>query len=291
MASKPNLLSFAVAVGYHENKTVLEFENLMATDPAFTVSIPLHKLAGDIFQMLMSHASLNQSDGDYSTYTDEMFHQLVFGPKFLARGLPSLTVETVAKMVAWLKRTFLDKDGRIIGWKDYQPHIHKHKQNIRNKRKGGTNSGKSRKAKSQQTSEYGTNPKKQALKDYEVAWDGKVYTETSLRKIVDDLEREVQKKERALKKSKDKLDDAHSDPTRYAELMAAHNIWLAELTATDKTLASAQSALLRTKIEPPVRRKPEPPEPKAGPSRLDPDAHSKAIKEMARKAREEMANA
>jgi len=226
MASKPNLLSFAVAVGYHENKTVMEFEKLLASVPFFQQSIPLYKLAGEFFQMLMAHGALNQSDGDYSKYTAEMFLRLIFGPKFLARDLPVITQEAVAEMVKFFKETFLDKDGHIVGWKDYQPHIHKHVKKIRAKRKGGTNSGKSRKAKSQeQTSEYGTHPKKKAkLKDYEVLWDGKVYTETSLRKIVDDLEREVEKKERALKKSKDKLGDAHIDPIRYASQLESHNI-------------------------------------------------------------------
>lgn len=215
MPSKPNLLSFSVAVGVFENKTAREFRDLL--DQKFaTQQVPFSRLAILIFEMLMAHAATNQVDGDYSAYSDQMFYEQIFAPKFIAVGLGIPTPAQVSDIVALLTQTFIDEEGRIRSWAGYQPHLVKHKKTIVARRKAGEKSGKAREAlrlkrlkdlAKLETTEYGT----KGAPNGRIEWNGKLFFPNELEKVVKSLEAEVQKKKAETDNARDEARSANRD--------------------------------------------------------------------------------
>jgi len=138
---------------------------------------------------------------------------------------------------------------------------------------------------------YGIEPTKHKDKNANgrIEWEGTMYFPSELEKVVKSLEAEVEKKAKQCKKAESDLSDAQLNPKRYAAAERAHNICFSQLLEADKQLASAKSALLRTKIDPPARRKPQPARP-APARRGDPDAAAKAFEDFKR-TKEEIAAA
>jgi len=295
--SNSNPLSVSLATGYFENDTTRAYRLKVCERMPQPHRLPWNFMAPAVFLLVMTHAAHNRTTGDYNSdrySTIDAWHELIFVPKFVstwgASAIPTLDESKI--LLQCLKETFTDENGTIHQFKDYNPHIFKAKETVAKRRKAGKKSGEARdklrqiglddkvkakgKAKPAEKDPIEARGKKlKSAPAEKIEWDGKLWFPPDLRKAIADLESEVAKKVAKLKKT---------DPGD-----ESHNIWFSQLLELDKQLASAKSALLRTKIDPPARRKPQPARP-APAKRGDPDAAAKAFEDFKR-TKEEIAAA
>jgi len=301
--SKPNLLSFKVSIGIFGNKRIADVQADLAK--AVPEQVPWATHAQTFFEMLMGYAAENQVNGDFNGYTDSDFYKLVFAPKCMAKDIPISIEKTSIIVAAFRERGLLDKN-KIRSWLKFNKTLAKHEETVRRNAVAGARSAEARAIKQKDdldalkgkpkknglAEEYGVDqPTKTKGKksDGRIEWQGTMYFPSELEKVVKSLEVEVEKKAKQCKKAESDLSDAQLNPKRYAAAERAHNIWFSQLLEADKQLASAKSALLRTKIDPPARRKPQPARPAAA-RRGDPDAAAKAFEDFKR-TKEEIAAA
>lgn len=296
MPSKPNLIGFKVSIGIFGNKKISDATMILKRQiPEWNAAYTLCA-----FEMLMGYAAENQVDGDFSGYTADNYHRLVFLPKWVGMDIPiALNLKRTEHIVNAFAKVKLTEGNKIRSWKLFNKTIADHaKASKRNQENARIGQAK-RHAKNKHDLKSIQNGKPLTTREEYLGTDedrADVDTRTSTatakrsepedkrtvewngkRWFISDLRGEVRRIEQQITEHK-KIKPSTSE-------LDSHNVWLTEANKLEKTFASALSALQCREIAPKVHKAPKP----AAKFPFQPFEPAPEDKEKAESARKEFA--